>query len=247
MMPARETVLVLGAASDIGRAIAREYAAAGHKVILASRNIGRLTADAADLRVRGAPEVRLVEFDVLDTSGHTIFLDNLGEMPGKVICVVGMLGDQRLAETVQSQAELVMRTNYVGCAVVLGEIANRMVARGKGTIIGISSVAGDRGRATNYVYGSAKAGFTAFLSGLRGRLAGTGVAVITVKPGFVDTQMTTGMKLPALLTAQPSDVARAILVAEKKGRDVIYVLPIWRWIMAIIRAIPEFVFKRLKF
>ena len=120
-----------------------------------------------------------------------------------------------------------------------------MEARGSGAIIGISSVAGDRGRASNFIYGSAKAGFTAFLSGLRNALASKGVQVLTVKPGFVATQMTAGKDLPPRLTAQPAEVARAIVSAHKKGRDVIYVKPVWRIVMLVIRTIPERVFKRL--
>ncbi len=116
-----------------------------------------------------------------------------------------------------------MRANYVGPALFLGEVANRMERRGSGTIIGVSSVAGERGRATNYVYGSAKAGFTAFLSGLRSRLTKTGVHVVTVKPGFVATRMTEGMKLPPLLTAQPEEVAVAVLRSELRRSDIIYV------------------------
>ena len=143
-------------------------------------------------------------------------------------------------------AETVMRTNYLAPALFLGEVANRMERRGSGTIIGISSVAGDRGRGSNYIYGSAKAGFTAFLSGLRNRLAASGVHVITVKPGFVDTKMTEGMKLPPLLTAQPGEVGRAVLAAERKRRDAIYVRPLWLPVMTVIRLIPERVFKKLR-
>ena len=119
-------------------------------------------------------------------------------------------------------------------------------ARRSGTIIGISSVAGDRGRATNYIYGSAKAGFTAYLSGLRNRLAGQGVHVATISPGFIATRMTAGMDLPEKLTASPEEVAEAILAAQEKRRDVVYVRPIWRLVMMVIRSIPEPVFKRLK-
>jgi short-subunit dehydrogenase len=138
-----------------------------------------------------------------------------------------------------------MRTNYLDLALLLDRIAARMETDDGGTIIGISSVAGDRGRASNYIYGSAKAGFTAYLSGLRNRMAKRGVHVVTIKPGFVDTQMTAGMKLPPLLTAKPEEVARAILRAEIRRRDVVYVRPIWRLVMAIIKAIPEMGFKRL--
>ncbi|MDE3123332.1 MAG: SDR family NAD(P)-dependent oxidoreductase, partial [Paracoccaceae bacterium] len=140
----------------------------------------------------------------------------------------------------------VMRTNFEGPAAILAAFANRFEARRSGTIVGISSVAGERGRATNYIYGSAKAGFTAFLSGLRNRLAGKGVHVVTVLPGFVATRMTAGMDLPAKLTAQPSEVGRAVLRAVKTRRNVIYVRPIWQVIMAVIRNIPEGVFKGMK-
>jgi decaprenylphospho-beta-D-erythro-pentofuranosid-2-ulose 2-reductase len=126
-------------------------------------------------------------------------------------------------------------------------LANHFERRGSGTLVGISSVAGDRGRASNYVYGSAKAGFTAFLSGLRNRLAKKGVHVVTVKPGFVATRMTAGMNLPKALTAHPDDVARAVYRAFERKNDVIYILPIWWMIMRIICIIPEILFKKAHF
>ncbi len=142
---------------------------------------------------------------------------------------------------------MVMRTNFEGPALLLGLIAERFASRGRGTIIGVSSVAGDRGRGSNYIYGAAKAGLTAFLSGLRNRLAAAGVRVITVKPGFVRTSMTSGMKLPPMLTAEPEEVAKTIYAAAEtgKGRDVLYVRRLWQPIMFAIRSIPEPIFKRL--
>jgi len=240
------SVLILGAFSDIGRALARSYAAAGRSLILAARYSDRLTRDAEDLRLRHGIRVDLVEFDMLETAGHSAFFDSLSALPSTVISVVGLLGDQARAAGDAVLAEHVMRSNYLAPALVLGEAANRMALRGSGVIIGISSVAGERGRASNYLYGSAKAGFTQFLSGLRNRLAPIGVHVLTVKPGFVDTRMTQGMKLPPLLTAQPEEVSAAILAAEAKRRDTIYVRPVWWLIMALIRALPERIFKRLK-
>jgi NAD(P)-dependent dehydrogenase (short-subunit alcohol dehydrogenase family) len=159
--------------------------------------------------------------------------------------VAGLLGDQAQSEINGEAADLVMRTNYNGPVLYLLEAARLMREAGRGTIIGISSVAGDRGRASNFVYGSAKAGFTAFLSGLRNRLAREGIAVITVKPGFVRTKMTEGMDLPARLTAEPEAVARQIVTAHRKGRDIVYAKPIWRPIMSVIRALPEPIFKRM--
>lgn len=243
---AKPPVLVLGAASDIGRAIARAYAAEGHPVQLAARNPERLEADATDLRIRHQVAVTTHGFDVLDTTSHAAFLDGLDPQPTTIICVVGLLGDQERSEADPEAAELVMRTNYLGPALVLEAAGRRLEARGSGVLIGVSSVAGERGRASNYVYGSAKAGFTAYLSGLRNRLHGTGVRVVTVKPGFVRTRMTEGMKLPGPLTAEPDEVGRAVLRADREGRDIVYVRPVWRIIMAVIRSIPERLFKKTR-
>ena len=139
-----------------------------------------------------------------------------------------------------------MRSNFEGPASIMATLANRFEERGSGTLVGVSSVAGERGRATNYVYGGAKAGFTAFLSGLRNRLAKKGVHVLTVLPGFVATRMTAGMDLPAKLTAQPAEVADKIAAAVAAGRNVIYVRSVWWLIMMIIRNIPERIFKGMK-
>jgi short-subunit dehydrogenase len=239
-------VLILGAHSDIGRALARAYAKQGRPLLLAARSPERLEADATDLKLRYGGEVRLLALDVLDLASHRIFLNGLTPFPGTVISVIGLMGSQSDSEHDPEAAKRVVDSNYTAPALLLGEVANRLSAAGGGCIVGVSSVAGDRGRATNYVYGSAKAGFTAFLSGLRNRFAQGNVRVITVKPGFVDTRMTEGMKLPPLLTAQPEEVADAIVKAEATRRDVIYVRPIWLIIMAIIRLLPERVFKRLK-
>jgi decaprenylphospho-beta-D-erythro-pentofuranosid-2-ulose 2-reductase len=238
--------LIVGAASDIGRAIALAYAEAGRPLILAARRPERLERDAEDIRIRHRVPVQVAGFDILDAASHAPLLDGLPELPGTVISVVGLLGKQPFSAADPKAAETVMRTNYLAPALFLGEVANRMERRGGGTIIGISSVAGDRGRGSNYIYGSAKAGFTAFLSGLRNRLAASGVHVVTVKPGFVDTKVTEGMKLPPLLTAQPGEVGRAVLAAERKRRDAIYVRPLWMPVMTVIRLIPERVFKKLR-
>jgi len=240
-----KSVLILGAASDIGLAIAHEFARSKARVTLAARDPKRLEADAVDLLVRYETEIAVIEFDILRTDHHTAFLDALPALPDVVVCVVGLLGEQKSSEQDSAQAELVMQTNFNTPALLLDAVAARMEARGTGTIVGISSVAGDRGRASNYIYGSAKAGFTAFLSGLRNRLAAKGVQVVTVKPGFVRTKMTAGMKLPAPITAEPQEVGAAVLAAVQRNRDVIYVRPVWRMIMTIIRLIPETIFKRL--
>ena len=241
----RGPVLILGARSDIGRAIAHRFAAAGHPVQLAARDAASLEPDRADLSLRHGVEVTLHEVDALDTGSHGAFVDGLPVLPEVAVSAIGLLGDQRESADDPSGAALrVMRSNFEGPASLLGVLANRMEARGAGTLVGISSVAGDRGRASNYVYGSAKAGFTAYLSGLRNRLAGPGGHVVTVKPGFVATAMTEGMDLPDRLTARPAEVAEAVLRAVQRGRNVIYVRPIWALVMAVIRALPEPLFKR---
>jgi decaprenylphospho-beta-D-erythro-pentofuranosid-2-ulose 2-reductase len=241
------SVLLLGGSSDIGLAIARRCAAEKAEVAIASRSVDRLQAVAQDIRIRYGCGVTLHAFDVLDIAHHAQFLDELGELPEVAVCVIGMTGRQAELGTDHAGARRVMDTNYVAPALLIAEIANRMEARNRGTIVGVSSVAGDRGRASNYIYGSAKAGFTAFLSGLRARLSSTDVHVITVKPGFVATRMTAGMRLPSLLTADPEDVGEAVIRAIRRKQDVIYVRSVWRLIMMLIGFVPERLFKKLKF
>lgn len=238
------SILILGARSDIALACAHRYARAGYALRLAARDPEGLADVATDLRLRHAVEVTVHRFDVLQTSDFEEFLDALPALPEVALCAVGLLGTQAESQRDPAAAARVMRTNFEGPALILGLIAERYEARGSGTIIGISSVAGDRGRASNYVYGAAKAGFSAFLSGLRNRFARSAIKVITVKPGFVATRMTEGMDLNPRLTAQPEAVSEAIWRAQIKRRDVIYVKPVWRVVMTIIRLLPEAIFKK---
>lgn len=246
MTTPQQTLLVLGGSSDIGRAAALAFAQRGWAIQLAGRDVEALSREAADIATRSGQNVTTHAFDVLDTASHEAFIDALPKMPDCVLSAVGVLGEQRAAETDATEAARVMRSNFEGPALILGAFAERFVARCQGGIIGISSVAGDRGRASNYVYGAAKAGFTAFLSGLRNRCFKAGVHVMTVNPGFVRTRMTAGLPLPKPLTAEPAQVGEAIFKAYIKGRDVIYVLPVWRLVMGIISNLPEAIFKRTK-
>ena len=238
---------MLGATSDIGRAIGRALAQAGWQLQLAARDGERLQREAADIGARSAAPVQTHIFEALADAADDRWLAALAPLPDLAVCVVGLLGDQPQSERDADAAARVMRSNYEAPALLLGALAARFAERGSGVLVGVSSVAGERGRASNYVYGSAKAGFTAYLSGLRARLATTGVHVVTVKPGFVRTRMTEGMALPGALTATPEAVGKAVESAVRKRRDVIYVLPIWRWIMLAIRHLPERLFKRLRF
>ena len=239
-------VLILGARSDIGKATAHAFAALGHPIQLAARHAETLDADRSDVALRHNVEVTLHDFDALDLSSHEAFIDQLPKLPEIAVCAVGLMGAQSENERNLDAASRIMRSNYEGPASILALLANRFEERGHGALVGISSVAGERGRATNYVYGSAKAGFTAFLSGLRNRLAKKGVHVVTVLPGFVATQMTEGMDLPTKLTAQPEEVGKTIVKAVAKKKNVVYVRPIWRLIMLVIKNIPEKIFKSLK-
>jgi decaprenylphospho-beta-D-erythro-pentofuranosid-2-ulose 2-reductase len=234
-----KSVLILGATSDIAVAIAKYYKQKGASVMLAARNTATLSSDVKSL---GSTH----SFDATDFGSHKNFFTSLPSVPDVTVCVFGYLGDQSKAETNWDEAKRIIDTNYTGCVSILNIVADAYAKKRTGTIVGISSVAGDRGRQSNYIYGSAKAGFTAYLSGLRNKLFKQGVNVITVKPGFVNTKMTAGLKLPPALTAQPDQVARRVGGAVSSAKSVVYVLPIWALIMLVIRCLPEFIFKRMK-
>lgn len=236
-------VLIIGAKSDIAKAIAREYAKHGYDLYLAARNADELEEFANDITVRTQIKVTTHEFDILDYKNHQVFYDQLEEKPLGVISAVGYLGDQDKAQVDFQEAKLIIDTNYTGVVSLFNIIANDFEKRRSCFMVGISSVAGDRGRKSNYVYGSAKAALTVYLSGLRNRLYDSQVHVLTVKPGFVATKMTAGMDLPEKLTAQPENVAVDIYKAQQKNKNVLYTKWIWRWVMLIIRMIPEWKFK----
>jgi decaprenylphospho-beta-D-erythro-pentofuranosid-2-ulose 2-reductase len=239
-------VLILGATSDMAIAIAKKFASAGYQVQLAARNPTQLEALQSDLQIRYAATATLYAFDAVDYGSHDRFLDSLPVKPDVTICVFGYLGDAIKARTDWSEAHRIIQSNYTGAVSILDRIANLYALQKKGTIVGISSVAGERGRQSNYHYGSAKAGFTAYLSGLRNRLYHECVHVITVQPGFTYTRMTENLQLPKPLTGHPADVAKAIYTAVENKKNVIYVKWMWRWIMLVIRTIPESIFKKMK-
>lgn len=238
-------LLILGATSDIARAVAYKYAGEGYNLALAARNPERLADLATDLEIRHQVKVEPVAFDALAYESHVTFYEGLAHKPDVVVCVFGYLGDQKKAQVDFAEAKQIIDSNYTGAVSILNIIANDFERRRAGTIIGISSVAGDRGRGSNYLYGSAKAALTAYLSGLRNRLAKANVHVITVKPGFVRTKMTANLPLPGPVTARPEQVANDIFKADRTKRHQIYSLWVWQYLMLIIRLIPEPIFKRL--
>lgn len=239
-------LLIIGAKSDMAQALARKFAENGYNLYLSGRgDLEELNKLASDLKIRYNIDTKVLTLDLEDIPKHKDIYEKLPEKPVGVICAAGYLGKQEKAQSDYKEMMKIITSNYSGCMSVLNVIANDFETNKSGFIIGISSVAGERGRKSNYIYGSAKAGFTAYLSGLRNRLNASGVQVLTVKPGFVDTKMTEGLELPPLLTAKPNDVADKVFKAWQKKKDVVYVKSIWRWIMWVIRIIPERIFKRL--
>jgi decaprenylphospho-beta-D-erythro-pentofuranosid-2-ulose 2-reductase len=241
-----ETVLILGATSDIGIAIAKKFASKKFNVQLAARNPAQLEPLQSDIRIRYGVECDAFAFDAIQFSTHALFFETLNPMPDVTITVFGVMDEEDDAFDNWKLTQRMIDTNYTGAVSVLNVAAKCYDRQKKGTIIGISSVAGDRGRASKLIYGSSKAAFNAYLSGLRNKYFKTGVHVMTVKPGFVYTRMTENMKLPKLLTSTPDDVAGIIYSGFAKKKNVIYVKWFWRYIMLIIKNIPEFQFKKMK-
>jgi len=241
------SVLILGATSRVANRVARCYAEAGHPVYLAEPDLAEAERIAADIAIRTGAETLAGAFDALDFDAHPAFVDAVEEALGPIevaLVAFGLMGDQEDSEQDFAKAHRVIDVNYTGAASICEAIARRMSERGEGSIIGISSVAGDRGRRSNYFYGSAKGAFRLYLQGLRARMHPLGVHVMTVRLGFVDTRMTFGMKT-GIPIASPEAVARALYRAQQQGVDTLYYPPFWAGIMGIIKAIPESVFKRL--
>lgn len=243
---AEKCILILGAKSEIAEAIAYSFAQLQFNIILAARNIEELSNTKTDIEIRHKVKVYLTEFDALQYNQHNTWYNNLPEKPSDVLLAFGYLGNHEIAKINFEESKLIIDANYTGAVSILNIIANDFEAKKSGTIIAISSVAGERGRGSNYYYGSAKAALSAYLSGLRNRLYTSNVHVITVKPGFVQTKMIAGLQTPKLLTAMPQQVARDVLTAYLKKKDTIYSIWIWKYIMIIIKCIPEFVFKKMK-
>lgn len=240
--------LILGASSPVARAFARQAAEAGADLLLAARDAADLAATAADLGLRTGRTVATHAFDATDAAGQAGFVEAAlaaaGDRRLGLFVAVGDMPDQAACLADPDLARRVMEVNQVALATLLLRILPRFRAQGAGAIVVLGSVAGDRGRRKNFVYGAAKAGLHAFLQGLRAELADTAVRVVTVKPGFLDTSMTWGQP-GVFLAAAPEAAARACLRAAERGPEVIYVPRPWRLVMGILRAIPEPIFKRL--
>ena len=239
-------ILIIGATSAIAEHCARIWAARGDAIHLVARSDHHVQTIAADLKVRGASEVTTFCTDLNETDKHEQLLDAAYDALGGVDIVLiahGTLSNQKSCELSVKETLAEIQTNALSTISLLTLIANQFEAKQKGTICVISSVAGDRGRASNYVYGSAKAMVTAFTSGLRQRLHNSNVSVVTVKPGFVDTPMTSEFK-KGFLWAKPSAIATKIVEAIEKKKTEIYLPSFWWLIMFIIKLIPGMLFRR---
>ena len=239
-------ILLLGAASDMALAIAKKFAEDKYDVILAGRDMEFLSTIKSDIEIRYQVKAVSVKFDALDFASHQSFYHDLPFKPDITVSIIGYLGEQGKAATDFAETQKIISTNYTGPVSILNIVARDYAEKQKGTIVGISSVAGLRGRQSNFIYGSAKAGFTTYLSGLRNSLFKSNVHVLTVLPGFIYTKMTEDLNLPKMVTGTPEDVAIAIKKAVEKRKNVIYIKWFWRWIMLIIKFIPEPVFKKMK-
>lgn len=239
--------LILGAGSDMGREVAKRYAAAGRPIQLAGRRAEALEREAADIATRFGVPVTCHAFDATDLAAAAAFFDALPETPSVVVCAVGLLGDQEVTQDDPARIAEIVATNFTGPCVALEAAAARLAKLpGKTAVVGIGSVAGDRGRARNYWYGAAKAGFATMLSGLRQRYAATDLLVCLVRPGFVATAMTAGMDLPKPLVLSAGDMAKLIVDGvERRRAHVIH----WKWalLMTVIRNLPEAIFLKTKF
>lgn len=239
-------VLILGAKSDMAKATAVFYAKNGWDLNLAGRNvITELSSFSDRLKDDYDCEINLYDLDILDFQSHKNFFQSFQQKPNGVICFIGLLRDQKKSEMDFNETKTVIDSNFTGIVSILNIFANYFEEKEDGFIFAVSSVAGDRGRKSNYTYGSAKAALNTYLSGLRNRLSSKNIHVMIVKPGFVETKMTTNLDLPELFTVSPGYVAKKIYKMHQKRVDEFYVPGYWYFIMAFIRLIPERIFKKL--
>ncbi|TVP45619.1 MAG: SDR family NAD(P)-dependent oxidoreductase [Gemmatimonadales bacterium] len=249
MTGSAETWLVVGATSPVARAFALEASAAGSDVILAGRDEDDMVATASDIRIRTGARASVIRFEAEHPDAHPGFVEACLEHRRGILNVFFAVGTMPMQEDMDRDPSLARRTgsvNYLGPVSLLSLLAPVLEEQKAGAVVVLGSVAGDRGRLSNYVYGSSKAALHVYLQGLRARLFHAGVGVTTVKPGFIDTSMTWGEQLP-LPAAPPRKLARACLDHAGKGTEVVYFPWFWRPIMTLLGVVPERVFKRFRF
>lgn len=241
-------ILIIGATSTIATACARLWAAQGAEFFLVARNSEKLEQTASDLQARGASKVTSHTLDATDIAAHPQMVESCVATLHQIdiaLIAHGTLPDQKKCEQSVEVALQELANNATSVIALLTLLANQFEKQQCGTLAVISSVAGDRGRHSNYLYGTAKAAVSTYCEGLRARLFKVGVHVMTIKPGFVNTPMTQGLPLPAALVAQPEKVAAQITRGIDKKIDTLYTPKFWGLIMLIIRSIPQSIFKRL--
>ena len=240
-----KSILIVGAKSEIAIELATLYAKNNHNLYLAGRSINDIASESNELKSKYNISVKLCEFDITKYSTHKSFYDSLNKNLIGVIIISGYYPLQSDAENDWELSNNTINVNYVGPVSMLNLAANRFIYNGKGFIVGITSVSGERGRSKNYIYGSSKAGLTTYLSGLRQRLEYKKINVLTVISGYVKTKKNKGLDKPSFLTNTPKELANDIYQAQQKGKNIIYSKRIWKLIMILIKIIPEFIFKKL--
>ena len=239
-------LLIIGAKSDIAKELAKTYAENNYNLYLAGRNIEEIAELKQDIKVRTATtKVILKEFDITDFKSHNEFFSSLNPKPSGILIAAGYMAPQNECEADFAKTQNTINVNYLGAVSILNIATIYFEKQKHGFIIGISSVAGDRGRKNNYIYGSSKAAFSTYLSGLRNKLHQYNINVLTVKPGFVNTKLTKNLELPEFLTAEPETIAKEIFKAQQLNKNIIYTTSIWKIIMLIIKIIPEWQFKKM--
>lgn len=243
-------VAFVGATRGMGRALARLMAARGDALFLLGRDVGEMAASARDLEARGGRgTVESAPLDLAHPAGFAAALDAADRALGgfdTLVVTAGDFGRQEELASDPARLERLLHVNFTGTAVLCQVAAERLAARGGGTVCAFSSVAGDRARRSNYLYGASKAGLSAFLDGLGHAYADRGVSVVCVRPGFVKTGMTAGLPVPPF-AGEPEAVAATVLRAIDAGRPVVYAPPIWRLVMLVIRLLPRAIVRRIKF
>lgn len=239
-------ILIFGATSDVAQELATLYVKKGDEVSLLGIDTESLQPFKSDLQIRYNGKIKLLEFDILEYKSPDQTVVKLIQNSDISIMLIGYLGDQDKADQNEDELLKIINLNYSKVIEVINQIQRIYVAKKKGVIAGISSVAGDRGKQSNYAYGSAKAGLSVYLDGLRNRLYPKGVHVVTIKPGFMATKMTQHMSLPKFLTASPQAAAKQIVRAVQTKRNKVYIIPAWRYISLLLQLVPDSIFKKLR-
>lgn len=245
-MTTPKLTLIIAATSDIGKHIAESYAKRGYDLYLTSTNLQSVHPIKKNLEDTYKIKVKEFKLDISDYKSHARFIKSLSGLPENIVCCFGYYKDQEKALIDFEETYKTLSINYIGAVSFLNQIAVEFQKRKSGSIVVISSVAGIRGRQMNFLYGSAKAGLTTYLSGLRNRLFKYNISVTTILLGPVYTKMSEGHNLMPIITAKPEIAAEKIVQASIAKKDEVYILWYWRWIMLLIQMIPEFIFKRLK-